>query len=77
MKSQSPVSKSTKLFKEFLDSEKAGGIILISCTLISLLWANSEFGDSYHSFWLSKFYGQSLELDKRWFNDHLFFVDRS
>jgi NhaA family Na+:H+ antiporter len=68
MKSQSPVSKSTKLFKEFLDSEKAGGIILISCTLISLLWANSEFGDSYHSFWLSKFYGQSLEY---WINDGL------
>jgi hypothetical protein len=32
--------KVTKLFNEFFDSEKAGGLTLIACTIISLLIAN-------------------------------------
>jgi NhaA family Na+:H+ antiporter len=62
------IIKPNNLFKEFLDSEKAGGLMLIACTIVSLILANSAFGHSYHSFWLSKFYGQSLEY---WINDGL------
>jgi Na+:H+ antiporter, NhaA family len=60
--------KITRLFKDFFESEKLGGLILILCTLISLLLANSAFGESYHHFWLTSFLGQSIEY---WVNDGL------
>lgn len=58
----------TKLFKAFFESEKLGGLVLIICTLLSLLLANSTFGASYHHFWLTEFAGQPLEY---WINDGL------
>jgi len=53
--------KNTNLFKEFFDSEKAGGLILIACTILSVLLANSNFGADYHYFWQTKIAGYSLE----------------
>lgn len=41
----------TTLFKEFYDSEKAGGITLIIFTCISLFLANSAFQTEYLHFW--------------------------
>ena len=35
--------KLTKLFREFFDSEKAGGLILIIATALSLILANSQW----------------------------------
>ena len=58
----------TKLFKDFFESEKAGGLILISCTVVSLIIANSAFGDSYHHFWQTQVAGGSIE---HWVNDGL------
>jgi len=58
----------TRLFKEFFDSERAGGLILIACTALSLVLANSAFGESYHHFWATQFAGHSLE---HWVNDGL------
>ncbi len=58
----------TKIFKDFFESEKIGGFILISCTIISLLVANSSIGFSYHHFWTSPVFGQTLEY---WINDGL------
>lgn len=58
----------TKLFKDFIDSEKSGGITLMACTIISLLIANSGWGEGYHHFWQSKFAGLSVE---HWVNDGL------
>ncbi len=43
--------KISRLFKEFFESEKAGGIILLVCTIISLTIANSQWGGSYIDFW--------------------------
>ena len=60
--------KISQLFKDFFESEKLGGLILILCTLVSLLLANSSFGESYHHFWLTEFAGQSVEY---WINDGL------
>lgn len=59
---------SSKLFKEFLESEKAGGLILIACTLISLGLANSIFSSEYIHFWHTPFHGQPIEY---WINDGL------
>ena len=64
------------LFKNFFRSEKAGGFILIACTIISLLVTNSNAGDSYRNFWhlhidLS-FFGLSLDYSvEHWVNDGL------
>ena len=58
----------TKLFKDFFDSEKAGGLTLIACTVVSLLIANSGWGEGYNDFWQSKLAGLSVE---HWVNDAL------
>jgi len=60
--------KVTKLFKDFFDSEKAGGLILICCTFLSLIIANSNFGTNYFDFWQTKFVGMTAE---HWINDGL------
>jgi Na+:H+ antiporter, NhaA family len=58
--------KISKLFVDFFESEKSGGLILIACTIISLLIANSAFSDSYFHFWHTDLAGNSLEY---WIND--------
>lgn len=63
--------KITKLFKEFFDSEKAGGLTLMACTIISLLVANSIYGSAYHHLWQTQFGGQNIEY---WVNDGLMAV---
>ncbi|MBS1752846.1 MAG: Na+/H+ antiporter NhaA [Ferruginibacter sp.] len=60
--------KITKLFKDFFDSEKAGGLVLIACTILSLLLANSNFGTNYHNFFQTQLAGHSFE---HWINDGL------
>lgn len=49
--SAKPQVKITSLLKEFLESEKAGGVILLVCTIISLIIANGQWGSSYIDFW--------------------------
>lgn len=54
--------------KEFFESEKSGGIILIFCTLISIVISNMSFGNNYLSFWEVQIGGHSLI---HWINDGL------
>ena len=60
--------RTTKLFKAFFKSEKAGGIILIICTIFSLLITNSNFGENYQAIWHTTIAGHSFE---HWINDGL------
>lgn len=60
--------RTSKLFHTFFESEKAGGLILMACTLISLVLANSVFGSDYLHFWHTPFAGQPIEY---WINDGL------
>jgi NhaA family Na+:H+ antiporter len=55
-------------FKRFFDSEKSGGILLIVCTVISLLLANSPVGEDYLRLWHLHVAGLSVE---HWINDAL------
>ncbi|HUI09072.1 MAG TPA: Na+/H+ antiporter NhaA [Bacteroidota bacterium] len=41
----------SRLFSEFFRSERAGGILLFACTLLSLAIANSPAGTAYVQFW--------------------------
>ena len=70
MKQQKSI-KATKLFKDFFESEKAGGLILIGCTLISLVLANTIFSSGYLHFWHTNFAGQPIEY---WINDGLMVI---
>ncbi len=58
----------TKLFKDFFKSEKAGGLILIICTIISLLLTNSSFQEQYQAIWHLNIFNNSME---HWVNDGL------
>ncbi|MGL2963948.1 Na+/H+ antiporter NhaA [Flavobacterium sp. RSB2_4_14] len=60
--------KITKLFNDFFESEKAGGFILIICTILSLLLANSVWSESYLHIWHHQIGNQSVEY---WINDGL------
>lgn len=56
------------LFKEFFLSEKGGGFVLIGATLISLIIANSAWGEGYINFWHIELANHSIE---HWINDGL------
>jgi len=43
----------TQLFREFFESEKTGGLTLVACTVLSMLIANSGWGESWSHFWHS------------------------
>jgi NhaA family Na+:H+ antiporter len=69
-------TKLTKLFVEFFESEKASGIILIFCTIISIIIANSGYGKAYLDFWQTKVglesSGIALKYSvEHWINDGL------
>jgi len=60
--------KLTRLFNEFFNSEKTGGLLLIFCTVISLMVANSFLSDNYLNLWHFSVAGLSIE---HWINDGL------
>jgi NhaA family Na+:H+ antiporter len=58
----------SRTYKAFFESEKAGGILLIVCTVTSLLLANSPIGADYLQIWHLYVGGLSIE---HWINDAL------
>ncbi|MCX6307163.1 MAG: Na+/H+ antiporter NhaA [Bacteroidetes bacterium] len=58
----------TRQFVDFFNSEKAGGLILIVCTVVSLLAANSSVGAGYLELWNHPAGGHSVQ---HWINDGL------
>ena len=71
MNRQKKRTKTSILFKDFLESEKSGGLVLMACTLISLVLANSVFSTDYLHFWHTPFAGQPIEY---WINDGLMVI---
>jgi len=63
-------------FREFLETEAGGAIVLLTATMTALVWANSPWAESYHRLWstpLSLVLGDlhlSLDLG-HWVNDGL------
>ena len=55
-------------FISFFESERASSVLLIGCTLLSVLLANSVMGNTYVHFWHQAVFGMSLE---HWVNDGL------
>jgi len=68
-----PVKETTKkllasLFTDFMESEKASGIMLILCTAVSIAVANSAYSAQYIGFWHAEVLQHSLQ---HWINDGL------
>src|SRR5688572_18428587 len=62
------------MFKQFFESERSGGYVLIACTLISLIIANSAWSipyiDFFHSYIDLSFAGLELNYSiEHWVND--------
>lgn len=55
-------------FKDFIKNEKSGGLLLILCTIISLLIANSSIGGNYVALWDTPLGSHTLA---EWINDGL------
>jgi NhaA family Na+:H+ antiporter len=78
-KSLHPIKKIVRPFQEFFQTEASGGILLLVCTVIALLWSNSSYSESYFHLWHTKI---SLYIDKtgldyslhHWINDGLMAV---
>ena len=60
--------KLTTLFKDFFESEKASGLVLLACTAVSLLLANSSVSENYISFLHVQLAGNTVT---HWINDGL------
>jgi Na+:H+ antiporter, NhaA family len=58
----------TETFKRFFESEKTSGLILIACTALSLVLANSTLGPTWLAIWNTDIAGLSLS---HWINDGL------
>ena len=63
--------KLSKSFNNFFNSERSGGIILIVCTVVSLILTNSPLGENYLYLWHLNVAGLSVE---QWINDGLMTV---
>ena len=55
-------------FNRFFNSEKLSGILLIICTIVAIMMANSPVKNNYLSLWHAQFFVMSLE---HWINDGL------
>jgi NhaA family Na+:H+ antiporter len=63
-----PTRLLTDTFNRFFESEKAGGLLLLIATAISVALTNSAMGPQYLGFWQTEFAGLTLE---QWVNDGL------
>lgn len=54
--------------KDFIESEKSGGLLLFVCTFASLLITNATVGDDYLNFWHKDIGGHTIT---QWINDGL------
>jgi NhaA family Na+:H+ antiporter len=60
--------KASRLYQDFFESEKTGGLLLLLVTLISLALANSQFQTGYIDFWQTEIGHHSIT---HWINDGL------
>ncbi len=63
--------KITVLFKEFFENEKVAGLLLIMCTITSLIIANSSLSVTYNHIWHYPIANHPVEF---WINDALMVI---
>jgi len=71
-----PIERLTTPFSRFARMEASGGILLLLCTVLALVWANSPWEEAYSHFWhvpLAVGFGRTFLSESRhfWINDGL------
>jgi Na+:H+ antiporter, NhaA family len=71
-----PGRRLPRVLREFLETEAAGGLVLLVAAVIAVVWANSPWSASYRSLWHTdvalRFGRFGLEMDlQHWVNDGL------
>jgi NhaA family Na+:H+ antiporter len=46
-----PIARVMRPFQEFAHAESAGGVLLMLCTVVALVWANSPWSEAYFHLW--------------------------
>ena len=49
--SREPIQKLLRPFIEFTTAEASGGIVLLICVVIAIIWINSPFSNIYTNLW--------------------------
>lgn len=75
-KLSSPFGRLLGPFQEFFRQEAAGGVVLLVCVVLAMVWANSPWSASYHDLLASvvtvKWSGAGIEKPLLlWINDGL------
>lgn len=71
-----PLLQILRPFQEFFEDQTAGGLILLACAAIAMIWANSPWAASYHHLWETSITigpaGAALTMSlHHWINDGL------
>ena len=74
-----PGRRVPKVVQRFLDTEAAGGLVLLAAAVVALVWVNSPFRDAYDALWrteVSVGFGRFVLTEDlhRWVNDGLMAV---
>src|SRR5690554_5540244 len=74
---EAPIERMLSPFQQFAKRSTAGGIVLLACAIVALLWANSPLADAYFRLWNTPVevrFGNLINLNKPlllWINDGL------
>jgi NhaA family Na+:H+ antiporter len=71
-----PLLQILRPFQEFFEDQTAGGLILLACAAVAMVWANSPWAESYHHLWETTITigpaGAALSMSlHHWINDGL------
>ncbi|HEX2031364.1 MAG TPA: Na+/H+ antiporter NhaA [Actinomycetota bacterium] len=74
-----PAARLTRPLREFMETEVAGGAVLLAAVVIAIVWANSPWAQAYDALWQAEVsiavVGRELTQDLRhWVNDGLMVV---
>src|SRR5438045_7615991 len=75
----SPLIRIIRPFQAFAENKTSGGILLLLCTVTALVWANSQWAESYAALWHTNLTislgGRTLSHDLHfWVNDLLMVI---
>ena len=76
IEARAPIGVLIRPFQAFAERETSGGILLLFCTVVALLWVNSPYAESYEALWhinlqvgmADQVFGHDLRF---WVNDGL------
>jgi len=76
IQARAPIRLLIRPFQAFAERETSGGILLLLCTMVALVWVNSPYADSYEALWhinlqvgmAGRVFGHDLRF---WVNDGL------